>query len=238
MEPAIIPEGEAMDVPRSEENGNVPVDAPTEETPEVVEETNDGETPAGEEEAELFELPDGRKVDADTLQTEWKENFAPEFTRRSQELAELKKGSDLKEETPSPYADPDYVPQNYQEIIEAGKQAALEELENRDKARVEQQTAAENAVVEQLNEVKKIDASVDENKLFQHANKYGFRDLKQAHQNMQDMSSIVKNTQKTTAENIAKRNDPVSVTHGGAGQTAPDPSNFETATDFLRSLNS
>jgi len=115
---------ETVDVAPSEENGNVPLDTPSEETPEEEPAVEGDEAPAVAEtdvepEAELFELPDGRKVDAVTLQTEWKENFAPEFTRRSQELAELKKGTqELPTETPtSPYADPDYVPESYEEIL-------------------------------------------------------------------------------------------------------------------------
>ena len=103
-----------ISVAPSEENGNVPLDTPSEETPAipalpggedapVAEETPAGdEAPAVEGEEvpvveetpavdELFELPDGRKVDAATLQTEWKDNFAPEYTRKAQELADLKK---------------------------------------------------------------------------------------------------------------------------------------------------
>lgn len=45
------------------------------------------ETPA----ETLYELPDGRKVDAATLAKEYKENLLPEFTRRSQRLAEYEK---------------------------------------------------------------------------------------------------------------------------------------------------
>jgi len=43
---------------------------------------------------ELFSLPDGRKVPAEELSKEWKENFYPEFTRRSQQLAEFKKAEE------------------------------------------------------------------------------------------------------------------------------------------------
>ncbi len=48
------------------------------------------ETKAKETE-ELFVLPDGRKVDSQTLSREWKENFYPEFSRRSNELQAFKK---------------------------------------------------------------------------------------------------------------------------------------------------
>jgi hypothetical protein len=47
-----------------------------------------GKSNDGASDVELFDLPDGRKVDAATLSKEWKENFMPEFTKRSQALAE------------------------------------------------------------------------------------------------------------------------------------------------------
>jgi predicted NAD-dependent protein-ADP-ribosyltransferase YbiA (DUF1768 family) len=53
----------------------------------VTEQSTKSETP----EKELYELPDGRKVDSATLSKEWKENFYPEFTRRSQKLAEIER---------------------------------------------------------------------------------------------------------------------------------------------------
>lgn len=231
---------ETIDVAPSEENGNVPLetpseeaptDNPTEEVPAVEVETE--EAPVTEE---LYELPDGRKVDAATLQTEWKENFAPEFTRRSQELADLKR-QNLPEAPTSPYADPDYVPESYEEILMVAEQRALAAIEAKETERVMQQKASEDAVVAQLEEVKKIDPSIDENKLFLHANKYGFRDLKQAHQNMRDMSNVVKTTQKNTAVNIAKRVDPVSTAPGSPTGSRPDPSAFASAQEYLRSLN-
>jgi len=243
---------ETVEVGRSEENGNIPLDTPSDsvsntpagETPEETPEETPAEgepevpadSPADPPEDELFELPDGRKVDAATLQTEWKENFAPEYTRKSQELAALK-NENLPEAPPSPYADPDYVPESYEEILKVAEQRALEAIEAKETQRNEQQKAAEAEVVAQLDAVKKIDPSVDENKLFLHANKYGFRDLNQAHQNMRDMSAVAKTVQKNTVKNIAKRNDPVSISPGGTGGAAPDPSMFESATDYLRSLN-
>ena len=60
---------------------------PTEQPATEQSETTESETP----EKELFELPDGRKVDSATLSKEWKENFYPEFTRRSQKLAEIER---------------------------------------------------------------------------------------------------------------------------------------------------
>jgi hypothetical protein len=58
---------------------------PVEQTSEAQSETNTSE------EENLFEMPDGKKVDAATLAKEWKENFYPEFTRRSQKLSDYEK---------------------------------------------------------------------------------------------------------------------------------------------------
>lgn len=228
---------ESIEIPNSEVE-ETPA-APSEETPAEQNVEKEAETPADTETPvveELFELPDGRKVDGQTLAKEWKENFLPDYTRKSQELAA--KNQPLPNETPkvNPYDDPDYVPTSYAEIIEAAKRAALDELAQNENDRIEAQTAAENAVVAQLEAVKAIDPNVDENKLFLHANKYGFRDLSTAYQNMKDMSGLVKTVQKQTTENIAKRQDPVSVQPGGNVGTTPNPSNFGSAVEYMRSL--
>lgn len=187
-------------------------------------------------EPELFELPDGRKVDASTLSKEWKENFYPEYTRKSQELAKVKTGeAPITTETPKPVVDSDWVPQTYAEIVEKAKLSLREDLAREEKERVDSITAVENQVTEQLTAVKTADPTVNENALFQHAMKYGFRDLRLAHQNMKDMAGLVKDVKQSTAKDIAKRNDPVSVIPGATGGR-PDPSQFSTARDYLRSL--
>lgn len=211
--------------------------APSETTvPEPPTETTETATPAVPT-VELFELPDGRKVDASTLSKEWKENFYPDYTRKSQELAAKngKPPETLPTATKNPFADPSYVPQSYEEIIEAAKTAALSEIETRQRQEIEARQAIESAVETQLNEIKTTDPALNENELFLHATKYGFRDLKLAHANMKAMSDLVKKVQTKTADNITKRNDPVSITPGGNG-TKPNPSNFATAQDYLRSL--
>lgn len=237
-------EEENIEVTPSEESGNVPIDFASEETPseqpnEVIETTEEVEE-VEPTEPELYELPDGRKVDAETLSKEWKENFLPEFTRKSQTLAELEKGIPEPAKL-NPLADPEYTPQTYAELAEQIKAQTLAEIESRKQAEIDQRQALESTVVEQLNEVKKLDPTVNENALFLHANtqkeKYGvvFPNLQSVYQHMKDTSAVVKKAQTTTVENIAKRNDPVSVTHGATG-ARPDPSQFENARDYLKSL--
>jgi len=229
----IMPEEESIEIPISEESYEE--EAPSEEF-EQEEEVVEEEQPTIEE--QLFELPDGRKVDADTLQNEWKNNFLPDYTRKSQELATIKNGNSTskEEEAQSLLADPDYVPESYLSLAEQIKAELRADLAREEKSRIEQQQAVENLVIEQLEGVKAIDPNVDENRLFLHANKYGFRDLKVAYENMKDMNQMVKTVQKTTAQNIAKRNDPVSVSPGAIG-TRPDPSAFGSAVEYMRSLN-
>lgn len=230
-----MPEPEiTVDVAPSEDNGNVPVEAPSEPT-EPVTPTEPTET-VKPTEPELYELPDGRKVDAETLTKEWKENFLPDYTRKSQELAKAKPTETLPETKPaSPLSDPNWTPSSYSELVQIAKQEMKADLQKEDQQRIDQQIALENEVGSQLSEVKKLDATVNENALFLHATKYGFRDLRQAHQNMKDMSEMAKKVQTTTAQNIAKRSDPVSVSPGANG-AKPDPSHFSSARDFLRSL--
>lgn len=235
-----MPPEESVEVVPSEDNGNVPADAP-ESTPSA--EPTPADAPAADTvpaadpaaTVELFELPDGRKVDAATLTKEWKENFLPEYTRTTQALAAKKEPLQTDPSKDNKYADPAYVPQTYDEIIEAATQRALQTLEGKEASRIAAQKALEDAVESQLTEIKKTDPNVNENALFLHATKYGFRDLKSAHQNMKDMSDVVKKTQTQTAQNIAKRNDPVSASPGATG-AKPDPSQFGSAIEYLRSI--
>ncbi len=231
-----------MAVAPSEEQGNVSVETETPEAPAETTETTETETDAPAEEKEetetpaetvqeLFELPDGRKVDAATLSKEWKENFYPDYTRKSQALA----AKETITKPTSPLDDPEYVPKNWAEHAQLVKEATLKEIEDRETARIAEQKSLETAIETQLSDVKRIDPTVNENALFLHATKYGFRDLKVAHQNMKDMSELVKKTQTTTAANIAKRNDPVSVSPGATG-ARPNPSQFSTAIDYLNAL--
>lgn len=226
---------EVMEVAPSEDNGNIPAEAPSEQPIEPV--APPVEEPAQPAEPELYELPDGRKVDADTLSKEWKENFYPDYTRKSQELAKVKTETlPNNEPAKNPLADPDYVPQTYEELAQQIEARMLEKQAEREKAIIEQRQGIENQVASQLDTIKKTDPSLNENALFLHATKYGFRDLTVAYQNMKDMNQIVKTTQQVTAKNIAKRTDPVSISPGATG-TRSDPSQFQTARDYVRSLN-
>lgn len=223
---------ESIDAAPSADNGNVPLDVPSEP---VVEAAPAAEEPAQPAEPTLYALPDGREVDAETLAREWKDNFMPDYTKKAQELAAFK--APINNQAPeNPYKDPAYVPKTYDELIEEAERRALAKVEQREKAVIEARQAVENEVATTLAELKKGDPTLDENALFQHANKYKFGDLRVAHENMKAMGAIAKTVQQVTAKNIAKRADPVSVVPGATGAKS-DPAQFATAKDFLRSLS-
>lgn len=245
-EPIVVPVEPSIDVPPSADNGNLPVDAPIAPNPEpqtpAAAAPAEPTTPPAEPVAgELYELPDGRKVDGATLTKEWKENFLPEFTRKSQTLAAIEKNiappvvpQDNK--PTNPLADPNFVPQTYEELAKVIRESTIAELEGREAAKVAERQAIEDNVSAQLTEIKAADPNLNESALFHHATKYRFTDLRLAHQNMRDMAQVVKETKQATAKDINKRNDPVSINPGAMGAT-PDSSSFSSARDFLRSLN-
>lgn len=233
-----------VETPPADPAPSDPVDPkPTEDKP--------ADPPAGDAPADpkLYKLPDGREVDAAGLQKEY-ENLLPEFTRKSQRLAELET-KDIKVPPEEPkWKKSDYVPETYAEVIEAAKAEALAEL------RAEQQRGADEAkatadaeaarvtavhdeVESQLTEIKKTDAKLDEDALFTHANKYNFTDLKAAHANMVEMKRIALDAEQRTVKNLKNRDiDPIS--GGGGGETSPDDaydpvamSQYGSANDFL-----
>jgi len=189
-------------------------------------------------EPELFELPDGRKVDAATLSREWKENFYPDYTRKSQDLAALTKApTPPGEEKTDPLKDPNYIPPTYDELAAQIETRILTGMSERQAREAAERQAIEDGAIAQLAAVKAVDPNVNEGMLFQHAVKYGFRDLTTAHANMRDMSEAVKKAQTMTKENIAGRADPVSAKPGATGVPL-NPDNFASSVDYLRALKS
>lgn len=236
-----------MELTGSEET---PVEEPkVEETPSP-EEPKEEETPEAdpapevtpEPEAELFDLPDGRKVTAAELKEEY-QKLLPEFTRKSQKLAEYEKGgkkdinSDLEKEPE--WKNPDYIPKTYAEIIELAKAEAINEL----KRGVEEEQARTREITAQIDaeiaELKKLDPKLDENALFVHANKYGLQNLKFAYQNMTDMKKAIVETEQKTIKNLKTREaDPVSTGASPAsteddGYDPDDVGQYQSASDFL-----
>lgn len=200
------PIDEAVEQPNQDDQ---PEETPEEETP--------SEPPKEEpSEPQLYELPDGRKATPEEVLEEYKK-LQSDYTRKSQELSNYKKPGEPKE-----YQKEDFEPKSYAELIEIAKQAALEEIEQKSLAEKEREQQLEQEIESKLSEIKKVDPNLDENKLFAHAAKWGFRDLSLAHQNMKEMNNVIESTKKQTIESIQKRSkDPVA---GKQKQVATEPS--------------
>lgn len=210
-----------------------PAPAPSQPAPATNNPTGDGQNPqnSGQPTAEqLYALPDGRQVDAATLAKEWKENFLPDYTRKSQILAGQQPQPQAQPQQPQQvinnpqqqtpvWQDPNWQPQDYPEILKAAVQYM--KYEQQQEAQQQQQYAQQvNQFVDaQIAEIKQLEPNLSEELLFQHANKYGFSDLKMAYQNMKDTNLAVQRIQQQTVQNLQNRaNDPVAVK---SGQQAP-----------------
>lgn len=164
-------------------------------------------TPEANNEPMLYDTPDGRKVSAEILQKEWKENFLPDYTRKSQELAEIRrKDVEINKVIDIPaWKQPDYIPESYADVIEIAKQEALKELETKATREQDRMKAVQTQVETEIAELKKTDPTLDENSLFAHATKYGFNNVKTAYQNMSDMKKSVIEVEQRTLKNMESR---------------------------------
>ena len=191
----------------------------------------------------LYDLPDWRKVNAEGLQKELKDNFLRDYTRKSQELAKYKdKPGDINsppiDKGPA-WKDPNFEPKSIAEIIEFAKAETIREIQDSSKAEQDRVKGIHDAVEKEISELQKIDPKLDQNALFQHANKYGFSSLKAAHENMNDMKGAALDAEQRTIKNLKTREtDPVSSAAGGGTQAEDgyDPaemSQYSNAREFL-----
>lgn len=221
-------------------------------TPEGASETNQepevnsepqSETEINNPEPELFELPDGRKVSSEELSKEWKDNFMPDYTRKSQELAEYKRSIETEKKQDIPkWKQVDYRPETYAELIEIARQEAVESIRNQERESLAEKERISKEVENTLSKLKGVDSNLDENKLFEHAVKYGFKDLNLAYQNMVDMGKIQATIEKKVLGNIKSRENLKVATDGITKTITNDDSvdyfsiNNETPQEALRRL--
>lgn len=216
----------------------------------------DGQTPpptgTPPTEGELYELPDGRKVDAATLTQEWKNNFLPDYTKKSQTLAEMQRAmgvqpaninnpSQQQPQAPA-WTDPNWVPQTYAEIVQAAAEKMQYDQQLQQQQQEQYRQQVNQFVDSQIAEIKKIEPNLSEELLFQHANKYGFGDLMTAFNNMRDYNVAVKRAEQQTVQNMQNRAaDPIAYKSGQqVPSTGVDYRSIQngsmTAVDALRRL--
>lgn len=211
---------------------SVPVTPSETKTEEPVVVETPVETPAAEA-PKLYKLPDGREVDADGLKAEY-ENLLPEFTRKSQRVAELERAHDPNINNLPEWKKEGYVPKSYAELVELGKQEALAEIARVADAEQAERTRITAAVDAQVSALKAKDPKLDENALFAHANKYGFRDLGLAYENM----SALKTVELATEQRLKAKPkpDPIATGSGAGAGSVPRYPQATSATEFLSRL--
>jgi len=192
-------------------------------------------------EPDLYELPDGRKVDGNTLVKEWKENFLPDYTKKSQELSKMKEVAPPTEA--KPWEDENWVPNSYKEVIEIAEQRAIEKIKSEQEQERLYRSQLESSINSEIEEIKKSDPSVNENSIYLHANKFGFTSLTKAYENMQEIKRVEQSTEQRVLKNIQSRGmEPVNT--GGQSKQASDGSvdfnsiNNESPMEMLRRLTS
>ncbi len=218
-------------MPEPELTPSVPapvVETPSEEAPAEtpVVETPVVETPA----VELFKMPDGRELTGAQVKEEY-EKLLPEFTIKSQRLAEIeraKNDADVPE-----WKREGYTPKSYAEIIEIATKQAAEDIARKSEAEAAEHARVAAQVDAQVTALKARDPKLDENALFAHANKYGFRDLNMAYENMAAMKGVEIATEQRLKP---KKIDPIATGGGNGGGSAPRYSPAGSAVEFMKQI--
>lgn len=213
--------------------------APAPSEPETVPEVQP-EAPVTPEPT-LYDLPDGRKVPAEVVKSEY-ENLLKDYTQKSQKLAEIERAKQVTKPDVPVWKQPDYVPNSYDELIERGAELALQRLQESRQAEEARSREIASRVDAEIAELRKADPKLDENALFAHATKWGFQDLKMAHSNMNALKQASLEAEQRTLKNIKARGDtPVAGTPGiVVNDGAADPfigQRYGSALEYFRSLN-
>lgn len=192
-----------------------------------------------------YELPDGTKTDAEGLSKAWRDNFMPEYTRKSQELAAIKSKQEVKTEQPvqpAPWEDPEWQPEDYKQLgtLTAEQAAAMAEqrvwqriLDESERETREQQER-DSYIEQETNQLKAIDPKVDVNRVMSHASKFGFASLIPAHQNMKAMDEAARIAEERVLKNMQARSSaPIGLPTGG-GASASFPADVRSGIDKAR----
>jgi len=202
---------EKVEEPQTAELPAEEAEKPQVETPEP---TNEEEAKQSEEALEaktedngLVKLPDGRELTPEQVKDEYL-RLNSDYTRKSQKLSNYEKGNiNNNNKAYEEKSEEDWVPETYDDLYENFKQRQQKEAQDE----LQKHQDIQDDVSRQLEELKKLDPSLNDSELFGHAIKYGFKDLPSAHSNMKDMHQAINKTKEDTVKNLQKRNaDPVS----------------------------
>lgn len=175
----------------------------------------------------MVKMPDGRELTPAEAAREMRENFLPEYTRVTQELAKYK-GTPPTLPTPSeapkrPWADPNWMPATNAELLQAAAEF-VQDQQAQATVEAERQSAAVKQMVEtQIAEIKAKDPNLNEDVLFQHALKFGFSDLRAAHANLLEIDARSKAAVEAATRAREQRGAaPVATPQAGGGESGTD----------------
>lgn len=219
---------------------NVPVVTPDSSVAPVAPVTPE-QSPAPEAapiEVPQYELPDGTKVDPETLAKSWKEQFMPEYTRKSQELAALKQKLAPKEQDDAPKTNPldnpEWQPTDYKELSSAIEQKVWNQILESASAEERQAQERDEYIKQEITEIQSLDKDVDVNRVMAHAAKYRFASLIPAYQNLKAIEDAARLAEERVLKNIQARSSaPVGAPTAG-GQNIAFPPDVKTGLDKAR----
>lgn len=221
-----------------EEITQAPVEAPVEPVTEPTAEA------VAAPEPQLYELPDGKKVDAETLAKEFSQNFYPEYTRKSQELSALKSKFNPQPENKEPIqapweTDPNWTAENYSDLAAPLKQQITrevwEEIAKQAEAVEREEQERTQAVQQEIDYIKSIDKDADPGKVMSHAAKFQFPSLVAAWQNLKTIDEAVKIAEERAVKNMTQRAaNPVGVPPASGNATPSFPPDVRTGLEKAR----
>lgn len=182
--------------------GTAPAEAPLEPDKEV--------TPAASE--PVTEPEQSASAEEDFYKSQY-ENLQKDYTRKAQELAELKRiNSEPQPEDSLPWEkDPNYQPKSWKEVYDLAKQATLREvsplLSEVEQSMREKEALAQarQAAEAEMTAIKAKDPKIDETAIYTHANKFGFASLQHAYDNLMYIRSLEKDVQAKVLKNLKNR---------------------------------
>lgn len=214
-----------------------PVEAPKVETP--------ADPVAPPPEAGQYDLPDGTKTDAAGLAKAWRDNFMPEYTRKSQELAAIKAKAEPQKEAPTdakaPWENSEWQPNSYKELAEVTVNRAEQRVWQKilsEADRGERETKEREAYVQhEVEQLKALDPKVDTGRVMSHAAKYAFTSLVPAYHNMKALEDTERRTEERIMKNMKLRaSEPVGTASAQASGNTTFPPDVRTGLEKARWL--
>lgn len=184
----------------------------------------------------LVRLPDGRSVPIAMAEQAFA-SLQADYTRKSQKAAEYERKM---QELQTPKEPEEFTPQTWADVIEKAKAEAINELQARSQA----ERQREEQLTAEIDAIKQIDPSLNEEAVYEFANKQNemfgiaFPNFGSAYKAYKDRQEYEALTERRLLEQIkAKQADPIAATPTSTPSVATPPSNLDRRAKALWLLN-